>query len=355
MMGSKDKFIGVLRFEEAGTLSLPTLFWQIHGETIRRWQREGLPKDVHVVAHLGLERVELMPINIGTLPHYERGRLEEIEEWRLSMDREFKATIGKEIEVVEEQPPIREKKDWEWFKTLLNPHSPARYPRFWEHYKKVVSERTYALGIYAGSPLSWVAEWLGIRGFCRALNEDKQWLTEMIEWLTDFVIETTRKALIDVKVDFAMLSEGRAYKLLSAVGDEVITSLTKKPYERLVGHLREHGVELIIMHAVGNVEPILPTWLDVGINAISPIQVTSGMDVISLRRRYGKSLALIGGIDREALSWSKRDVTEEVMHKVPQLLEEGGYIPAPDGVVNANIPWENMRYCLQLLRSIAQV
>lgn len=351
-MGGRERFVGVLKFELANVLSLPHLFYQIHGEAIRRWQREGLPKDVHVVEYLGLERVELIPIEVGPMPHYERGRLEEIEEWRLSMDRDFKASISAEIAVVEEQPPIRQPSDWEWFKRLLNPRSPARYPRFWEDYKRTVHQRTYALGIYVGSPLSWLTEWLGLRGFVEALNGDIQWLEEMVDWLSNFIIETIGMATAEVEIDFALFTEGRAYRVLAAVEDESIVSLMREPYKRIVNHLRENGIELIIMQSGGNVEPLIPMWLDAGINAIAPIQASSGMDVLKLRRRYGKNLALIGGIDREALAGSKRDVADEVLRKVPSLIGDGGYIPTPDGVVQANVSWENMHYYIELLRKV---
>lgn len=353
-MSSREKFAGVLKFELTNVLSLPHLFYQVHGEAVRRWQREGLPRDVHVVEHLGLERVELMPINVGPMPHYERGRLEEIEEWRLSMDRDFRAKISEEIAIVEGQPPIRQPSDWEWFKRLLNPQSPARYPRFWDNYKRVVSDRIYGLGIYVGSPLSWLIEWLGVRGFCDALNNNRQWLNEVLEWLTNFVIETTRRAVSEVAVDFAMFGEGCAYRAVAAAGSDELCSLMRKPYEAIVNHLRQHGVKLIIMHANGNVASLIPMWLDVGINVLAPIQASAGMDALSLRKTYGKSLAFIGGIDREALSGSKRDVADELLRKVPRLIADGGYIPAPDGVVQANVPWDNMRYYFELLHSIAE-
>lgn len=353
-MNSREKFVGVLNFELTNALSLPHLFYPIHGEAVRRWQREGLQRDVHVVERLGLERVELMPIDVGPMPHYERGRLEEIEEWRLSMDRDFKAKISEEIAIVEEQPPIRQPSDWEWFKRLLNPQSPARYPRFWDDYKRVVSERTYGLGIYVGSPLSWMIEWLGVRGFCDALTNNRQWLEGMLEWLADFVIETTKRAVSEVAVDFAMFGEGRAYRAIAAAGSDEVCSLMRKPYEAIVNHLHQHGVRLIIMHANGNVASLIPMWLDVGINVLAPIQASAGMDVLLLRKTYGKDLALIGGIDREALAGSRRDLTDEVLRKVPSLLGEGGYIPAPDGVVQANVSWENMCYYLELLHRIAE-
>ncbi len=119
-MDSRERFLKALSFEEVDKVSMPCLFYSIHSETIRRWQREGMPRDVHPIAYFGLERAELVPINLAPLPHYERAHLEEVEEWRLGVDRDLKSQIAPEIAVAEEQFPILKTSDWNWFKTLLS-------------------------------------------------------------------------------------------------------------------------------------------------------------------------------------------------------------------------------------------
>ncbi|MBO3799980.1 MAG: hypothetical protein FGF52_02840 [Candidatus Brockarchaeota archaeon] len=126
----EKKFVRALRFERPSEIPFPNMFYKFHPETLRRWQREGLPKDVHLIEYLGLERCELIPVNVGPLPNYEAVGLEEIEEWRLGVDRLFFTALERKIRSVEEEFPIGNAVDSESFKKILNPYSPARYPRF---------------------------------------------------------------------------------------------------------------------------------------------------------------------------------------------------------------------------------
>jgi uroporphyrinogen decarboxylase len=61
---------------------------------------------------------------------------------------------------------------------------------------------------------------------------------------------------------------------------------------------------------------------------------------------------MIGGIDKRVLSRGKSEIKQEVMSKVPWLLEQGGYIPSVDHAVPADVPYENYIYYLGLLREV---
>ena len=63
----------------------------------------------------------------------------------------------------------------------------------------------------------------------------------------------------------------------------------------------------------------------------------------ALRKKYGQDLILGGAIGKRALIKGKDAVREEVMSKVPFLLEKGGYFPSVDHLVPSDLPFEN--YC----------
>ena len=67
-MNSRERFLAAMSFQPVDQVPLPCLFQQFEAETIRRWQREGLPRDVHAEQHFGFERMELVPVNLGLLP-----------------------------------------------------------------------------------------------------------------------------------------------------------------------------------------------------------------------------------------------------------------------------------------------
>ena len=42
----------------------------------------------------------------------------------------------------------------------------------------------------------------------------------------------------------------------------------------------------------GGISALIPVWLDAGIKVLYPFEVQAGMDVVAVRRRYGRDLRL---------------------------------------------------------------
>jgi hypothetical protein len=57
-------------------------------------------------------------------------------------------------------------------------------------------------------------------------------------------------------------------------------------------------------------------------------------------------------IDKSAHE-GKRAIKEEVMYKVPFLMEKGAYFPSVDHLVPPDVPFENYCYFINLIREIA--
>jgi hypothetical protein len=63
-------------------------------------------------------------------------------------------------------------------------------------------------------------------------------------------------------------------------------------------------------------------------------------------------LRLIGGIDADALRKSPPDIHQSVMHLVPGLLANGGFIPLADGRVREDVSFDNYVYYRKLLEEV---
>ena len=68
-------------------------------------------------------------------------------------------------------------------------------------------------------------------------------------------------------------------------------------YARMVRAWKSAGARFVLLHSDGNIASLLDMLLDAGIDGINPVEPRSGMDLVSLKRRYGERLALIGGMD----------------------------------------------------------
>jgi uroporphyrinogen decarboxylase len=114
-------------------------------------------------------------------------------------------------------------------------------------------------------------------------------------------------------------------------------------YRRVNDELRKRGTDVIGVDSDGNLDLLIPLWLEAGINCVFPIEVAAGNDVAAMRREYGRDLLMIGGIDKRALARGKEAIDEELARRLP-VVAGGGYLPAVDHSVPHDISFENYTY-----------
>ena len=114
-------------------------------------------------------------------------------------------------------------------------------------------------------------------------------------------------------------------------------------YRRIMDLVRSRGVHAIFVDSDGDVSQLIPLWLEAGINGVYPMEVAAGMDVVALRREYGRDLRMTGGIDKRVLAEGREAIDRELAAKLP-LAQEGGYIPHIDHAIPHDVPYENFAY-----------
>jgi uroporphyrinogen decarboxylase len=117
-------------------------------------------------------------------------------------------------------------------------------------------------------------------------------------------------------------------------------------YKKVCRWLHDRGIKHIGLDSDGNISKLIPIWLEAGINVLWPFEVQSGMDVLEVRKTYGRDLVLMGGIDKRVLSRGGQSMREEV-DRVTPLVEDGGYIPEPDHSIPPDVAWQD--FCEYIL------
>jgi uroporphyrinogen decarboxylase len=84
------------------------------------------------------------------------------------------------------------------------------------------------------------------------------------------------------------------------------------------------------------------------------MEVAAGNDILAYRKKYGKGLLMMGGIDKRVLAQDKQAIEKELTTKLPPLLEEGGYIPTIDHLVPPDVPYENYVYYEELKQRLCE-
>lgn len=107
----------------------------------------------------------------------------------------------------------------------------------------------------------------------------------------------------------------------------------------------------VLYHSDGTIDPILGDLMEIGVNALNPLQ-PEHMDAQKVRRKYGPGLALWGTVGcQTTFSFAKpEDIRQEVRLRI-ETLGRGGLVlcPAYD-IDEPDIPWENIVAFLEAVR-----
>jgi len=86
--------------------------------------------------------------------------------------------------------------------------------------------------------------------------------------------------------------------------------------------------------------------MDAGVDTLWPLERASDVDPLEVRKRFGKSLRLWGGVDKRVLALGPQAIRAHLCEMIP-LIEEGGFIPTVDHTVPPDISWDNFRYYME--------
>jgi len=194
---------------------------------------------------------------------------------------------------------------------------------------------------------------VGVERLCTLLYDDPAFVEEMMDADADFVIAMMRQILEVVQIDAFAMWEDMAYNHAPLISPEMVRRHMLPRYRRVVEFVRSKGVPYVGLDSDGQIDPLIPVWMDAGLNFLYPFEVQSGMDVLAVRRRYGRELRIWGGVDKRALAKGREAIDAE-LRRVEPLIAEGGYIPHTDHSAPPDISFADYSYYLRRLSETCQ-
>ena len=105
-----------------------------------------------------------------------------------------------------------------------------------------------------------------------------------------------------------------------------------------------------IYHGCGNARAIFEDMIEVGVDCCNPLEAKAGLDVVELKRHYGKRWTFNGNIDVRVLATNDREkIRGEVLRKL-NAAKGGGYILQSDHSVPYDVDPKTYDYIIQLHR-----
>ncbi len=124
--------------------------------------------------------------------------------------------------------------------------------------------------------------------------------------------------------------------------------ITQPLHRQIIRFLKDRAAGAkILYHCCGGVEPLLRDLIEIGIDAINPVQVSAkGMgDTKRLKALYGRDLTFWGGIDTQSVLpfGTPEEVRREVQQRIEDLGAEGGFVLGAVHNIRPEVKPENIR------------
>jgi uroporphyrinogen decarboxylase len=142
------------------------------------------------------------------------------------------------------------------------------------------------------------------------------------------------------------------------MGYKNTTFFSKNTYRELLRPFHKKAVDwahnkgiYAHLHSCGDVMPFAEDIVEIGIDALNPLEIKAGMDPVFLKKKYGDKLVLHGGIN--AVLWDNTEaVTQAINEVVPILKEKGGYIFSSDHSIPNSVSLENFKKIVETVKKV---
>jgi len=101
------------------------------------------------------------------------------------------------------------------------------------------------------------------------------------------------------------------------------------------------------------VGPLIPEFIECGVDALEPVQKVKGLEVETLAEKYNGKIVFHGGIDTQGLLpfGKPEEVKREVRRFMDLLGKDGGYILMASQGFEGDVPIENIEAVYSVDRS----
>jgi uroporphyrinogen-III decarboxylase len=193
---------------------------------------------------------------------------------------------------------------------------------------------------------------MGEENVCLAFYEQPELIHDILATVGDTAVKALERVTPLVTIDQLSVHEDMAGKSGPLVGPEHIAGFIAPYYRRCWDVVRSAGGRLFQQDSDGNMNPVVDAFLDAGLTNMFPMEPAAGMDIVALRRRYGRRLAMSGGIDKHVLRQSKDAILHELEYKMQPALREGGMVFGLDHRIPNGTPIELYRFYVDKGREI---
>ncbi len=290
-----------------------------------------------------------VPVNTGWIGGVQPKILEETDEYVIGRDRmgrRMKLMKGFATLPLPLDYPVKNMDDW----LKIKHHYELSEERFGENWEQVAREhlqagRVLSVGIPGG--FDEPRQLMGEEGTCLAFYEQPELIHDILDTIGQTAFRVLDRVSATVQVDKLEVHEDMAGKSGALAGPKQIEEFIKPYYRRIWDMLQDRGARLFDQDSDGDMNGVIPAFLDAGVNCMHPMEPGAGMDIVKIRNQYGTRLAFLGGIDKHVIRRSREEIVAELEYKIPPMVATAGCVLSLDHRIPNGTPLQNYRFYIK--------
>ncbi len=346
----REEFLDHMTFRKNERPLFSELFGPIIGLK-EEWLEQGATPDEldFSTFRFRCERRFHVPVNTGRIVRRPPETIEETDEYVITRDdlgRTLKLSKGTATLALPLDFPVKTIDDWRKIKPLYE-FSAERFGRNWERKSLDAAARGEVVCVSIPGGYDEPRELMGEVELSYAFYEQPELVCDIL----DTIAETARRVLdrvsSTVQVDLLSVHEDMAGKSGALAGPKQIDEFIAPYYRRIWNMLADRGARLFDQDSDGDMNSVIPSFLEAGVNMMHPFEPAANMDIVTVREKYGDRLAVYGGIDKHVVRRTPEEITAELEYKVPPMVRTGGCVLGLDHRIPNGTPLANYRFYVE--------
>ena len=347
MKFSREAYLELMTF---GTVERQ-MFVELFGPLIgleEEWVAQGASQEELELLAFDWDYVPVAPCgaNTGLSGGQTRGVIEETAEYLIERDelgRTMKLYKGVSTLPLPLDFPVTDMASWLKVKPLYAFHEGRIDWEVVEQVKKAQAQGVLIIGRIPGG-YDTPRQLMGAEQACLCYYEQPELMRDIINTLAETACQVFERLTDKLVIDQLSVHEDLAGKSGPLLGPRQVREFIKPYFRRVWELLSSRGTRIFDMDTDGNVETVLDAFLECGVNVLHPMEAAAGMDIVAVRQKYGRRLAMKGGIDKFVLKRGREAIRRELEYKMQPLMQQGGIVFGLDHRIVNSTPLENYRY-----------
>jgi len=185
-----------------------------------------------------------------------------------------------------------------------------------------------------------------------SLSLDPGWIHDFCRVYTDFYKQHYGLLFSEAGApDGVWMYEDLGYRNGLFCSPKTLAALIFPYFAELVGFFHDHGCP-VVLHSCGNFTQALPLIVEAGFDAINPMEVKAGCDILAMADRYADRLVFVGGLDVRILETNDPEVIGPAVRTLVEQMKarNARFVFGTDHSVTPLVRYDSYRLAVETCR-----